>query len=244
VITTGAGSMFFIVMLARLLGARVILIESFARFKGLSAFARLAGRLAHHRIVQSAALKAYWPGAAVFDPLRILDKPIPAKAPLLFATVGATLPYPRLVQAVASLKAQGAIEEEVLIQRGIGAPEPSGVTSFETTPFEEMLEIMKRARIVVCHGGTGSLITALREGCHVIAMPRSFAEGEHYDDHQRQITEAFCERGLIQCAWSEADLLAAIGGLKGRKPVVATSDYGPLAGHLRQLLNSMRSASG
>ncbi|MGH7023404.1 MAG: beta-1,4-glucuronosyltransferase WelK [Caulobacteraceae bacterium] len=236
VISTGAGSAFFAVLFARLTGARVVIIESFARFKGLSAFARAASPLAHHRIVQSPALKAHWPDAEVFDPLRVLEAPIPAKAPLLFVTVGATLPFPRLVEALAALKARGAIAEDVVIQRGVGAPAPEGVTSFETAPFADMLEIMKRARIVACHGGTGSLITALREGCHVIAMPRGFAEGEHYDDHQSEIAEAFRDRGLIQVARTEAELLAALRAIPNRAPVVATSDYSSLSAHLRSLI--------
>jgi UDP-N-acetylglucosamine transferase subunit ALG13 len=236
VISTGAGSMFFTVLLARVFGARIVVIETFARFSGLSAFARAAGPLAHHRIVQSPALAADWPDAKVFDPLRVLDTPAPAKEPLLFATVGATLPFPRLVDAVASLKRNGAIAEEVVIQRGVGAPAPPGVDSFETAPFQDMIANMRRSRIVICHGGTGSLITALREGCHVIAMPRRFAYCEHYDDHQEEITASFRERGLIQVANSPDELLAALRALEGRPPVVATSDYSDLIAHLDHVI--------
>jgi UDP-N-acetylglucosamine transferase subunit ALG13 len=240
VISTGAGSVFFTVLWARIFGARIVVIESFARFHGLSAFARAAGPLAHHRIVQSQALATAWPDAEVFDPLRVLDAPALAKEALLFATVGATLPFPRLVEAVAALKRNGAIAEDVVIQRGVGGPAPLGVASFETAPFEEMIATMRRARIVVCHGGTGSLITALREGCHVIAMPRRFADGEHYDDHQAEITAAFRDRGLIQVANSGEELLVALRALDCRKPVVATSDYSALAQYLKVLLGAYR----
>jgi len=124
----------------------------------------------------------------------------------------------------------------VVVQRGVDAPAPPGVDSYETAPFEDMIAILRRARIVVCHGGTGSLITALREGCHVIAMPRRFADGEHYDDHQEEITAAFRERGFIQVANSQDELLAALGALEGRAPVVATSDYSGLIDHLNSLI--------
>jgi UDP-N-acetylglucosamine transferase subunit ALG13 len=239
VISTGAGSTFFSILWARALGARVIIIESLARFRGLSAFSRVAGRLAHHRIVQAPGLIKFWPNAEVFDPLRILEEPVPVKSHLLVATVGATLPFPRLVDAVASLKRRGAIAEDVIIQRGVGSAAPQGVPSFETASYDEMLEIMRRARIVVCHGGTGALITALNEGCHVIAMPRRFADGEHYDDHQSEITEAFAARGLIQVAHSEGELHAALEGLSGRQPIVATSDYSDLGNHIRSLIDAL-----
>jgi UDP-N-acetylglucosamine transferase subunit ALG13 len=236
-ITTGAGSMVFVVVWARLTGARVILIETFARFRRLSAFARSAGRLAQERIVQSAQLRAEWPDALVFDPLRVLDDSVPEKEPLLFATVGATLPFPRLVASVAALKSRSEIEDEVIIQRGEDGPIPDGVTSFATAPFAEMLSYMRRARIVVCHGGTGSLITALREGCHVIAMPRSFAAGEHYDDHQNEIVEAFRDRGLIQIARTEEELAAALRRVTDHRPLIATVDHSRLIEHLKAKLN-------
>jgi UDP-N-acetylglucosamine--N-acetylmuramyl-(pentapeptide) pyrophosphoryl-undecaprenol N-acetylglucosamine transferase len=237
VVTTGAGSMVFVVAWARLVGARVILIETFARFRRLSAFARSAGRLAHEKIVQAAALRAEWPDALVFDPLRVLDDRAPPKEPLLFATVGATLPFPRLVASVAALKLRGDINDQVIIQRGEHGAAPDEVTSFETASFAEMLTYMRRARIVVCHGGTGSLITALREGCHVIAMPRSFGAGEHYDDHQSEIVEAFRDRGLIQIAHTEEELAAALRRVADRLPVVATVDHSRLIEHLKDDLD-------
>jgi UDP-N-acetylglucosamine transferase subunit ALG13 len=235
VITTGAGSIFFTLMWARLLGARVVVIESFARFEGLSVFTRLAGPLAHHKVVQSPILEAHWPGAVVFDPLRVLDTPPPAKAPLLFVTVGATLPFDRLVQSVAELKREGLIADEVIVQRGPCAA-LAGITSFETAPFEDMLAIMRRARVVVCHGGTGSLITALREGCHVVAMPRRHEHGEHYDNHQSEIAEAFRARDLIQVAHTRDELLAALRSIDSRRAVVATTDPSDLVAHLKSII--------
>src|SRR3546814_13248667 len=71
----------------------------------------------------------------------------------------------------------------------------------DTLPFAKVQKLLHDADIVVCHGGTGSLITALRAGCRVIAMPRLSERGEHYDNHQSEITEAFVARGLI---WSAA----------------------------------------
>ena len=58
IISTGAGAVFFPVIWAKLLGARVIIIESFARFEGPSLFGRLASPLADDLIVQSPKLKA------------------------------------------------------------------------------------------------------------------------------------------------------------------------------------------
>lgn len=242
VITTGAGSAFFTVLWARLFGARIVLIESFARFESLSAFARVAGPLAHERVVQSAALSRFWPSAPVFDPLRILDGERPAKEPILFATVGATLPFDRLVASVDEVRRRGLISEAVVAQTGVGGLQAEGMDCYETLPFEHILDLLRRTDIVVCHGGTGSLITALREGCRVISMPRRFDLGEHYDNHQVEISEAFAARGLISVAHTVEELAAALEAARSRPPVMATSDPAALNAHLADLLRRRAAA--
>ena len=223
-------------------GTKIIIVETFARFNTLSAFARGAGRMAHHKVVQSAALTEFWPDAAVFDPLRTLNTPRPEKKPLLFVTVGATLPFDSMVQAVAQLKAAGAIPERVLVQTGVGGVTPDGVEAVETMPFEEILETLQNADIVVCHGGTGSLVTALRAGCRVVAMPRSAERGEHYDNHQTQITQAFAARGLIAVAHSPEELESALATVRSRPSIPATTDPTALVDHLNSLIAGFRLA--
>lgn len=236
VISTGAGAVIFPVLWARLLGARVVVVESFARFESPSLFGRIAAPLAHDLVVQSPALAARYPRAKVFDPLRMLDGQPPPKDDLLFATVGATLPFERLSRTVGALKASGDIRERVLLQTGVGGFRPEGVETRDTLPFDEVKDLLKRARIVVCHGGTGSLITALREGCQVIAMPRLFRLNEHYDDHQAEITAAFAARGLIQVANTEDELRQAVAAARTRAPVMATTDPQALLGFLDSVL--------
>ena len=87
-----------------------------------------------------------------------------------------------------------------------------------------MQAILRDAAFVVCHGGTGSLITALRAGCRTIAMPRRFSLGEHYDDHQEEITAAFSARGLVEIALDSDQLGACIERARAKPPVMATTD--------------------
>lgn len=244
VLTTGAGSLLFIVLWARVHGARVILIDSFARFNRPSAFARLAGPLAHLRIAQAEPSARHWPSAQVFDPLRLIEEEPPAKEPLLFATVGATLPFPRLVEAVLAAKAASGIAESIVLQVGKGGAEgltvPAGVTVVEELEFSEVQELLARAGWVVCHGGTGSIITALRQHCRVIAFPRKFALSEHYDEHQEEITSAFQERGLLRIAHDAPSLIEAMNALRCVPPRAATTDPAPLIAHLARWLDPPR----
>ena len=245
VISTGAGAVFWVALWARLFGAHFILIDSFARFDAPSKFARIARPFANHVVVQSARLKERWPDAELFDPMRVLDTPAPAKQPLLFATVGATLPFPRLVDAVLALKASGRLPERVILQIG-DAPRPAtvpdGVEVVESLDFGAVQALLRDAAFVVCHGGTGSLITALREGCRTVAMPRRAVLKEHYDNHQEEITAAFAARGLIETVLDTDDLGDAIDRLRSRPAVVATTDTSGLAGWLDGVLGRMETA--
>lgn len=235
-ITTGAGAVFFTVVWARLLGAKIVVIESFARFHAPSVFGRMAAPFAHRKVVQSQALASYWPDAAVFDPLRELKADRPQKKPFLFATVGAILPFDRLVNMVAEAQARGAVPENVLVQTGVGGASPNGVETVETLPFDAMQDYLRDADIVVCHGGTGSLITALRQGCRVVAVPRLFEYGEVYDNHQAEITDAFAARGYLEVARTTDELVAALRTVRARAPTMATSDPAALIAHLNELL--------
>ena len=237
IISTGAGSVFFLILWAKLLGAKFILIETFARFDSPSIFARIASPFADYVIVQSAALAKAFPRAAIFDPLEILDNPRPDKKKLLFATVGVTLPFDRMIGMVAKLKEEGDISEDVVFQTGIGGLLPQGPHSFETLPFDRVTSYLREADIVVCHGGTGSVITALREGCRTIVVPRMAERGEHYDDHQAEITKAFAARGLVIPANSAEELASALRSSRSRKPVSATTNPARLIEHLKTVLS-------
>jgi UDP-N-acetylglucosamine transferase subunit ALG13 len=232
VISTGAGSALFTVLFARWDGAQVVLIESFARFEAPSLFGRLAHRLATHLVVQSAALQPVWPRALLFDPFEIVDGPRPAKTATAVVTVGTVMPFPRLVEGVAALKAAGLLPEAVWAQVGEGGSCPPGFTCVASADFTEMQQRLADAELLFCHGGTGSLVTGLRAGCRVVAMPRDPERREHYDDHQIEIVEAFAGRGLIQMARTTDDLPGALAAARAMTVRRATTDYRRLIAQL------------
>lgn len=216
VISTGAGSTWFFMLWARLLGARFVLIETFARVEGPSLFGRLASPFSEFTLVQWPLLAKAYPKATLANPLRVVDAEDDVRRKQILVTVGATLPFDSMVEAVVALKRRGLIDHEIVAQVGEGGVRPAGCVSFETAPLEEMRRHLRESDIAVCHGGTGSLITALQAGCRVVAMPRSAARGEHYDDHQEEIVRALAGLGLVEIAQCEETLGEAIGRLVAR----------------------------
>lgn len=237
VISTGAGSALFTAIFGRLTGAKFILIESFARVRKPSLFGKMVHRFANKVIVQSSTLQTIWPHAEVCDPLKILGTGRPPKEPLAFVTVGTVLPFDRLVKAVERLKINGLLPERVIAQVGDNGYRPEGWETYDRMPFSEIQNILEKADLVFCHGGTGSLVTATRVGCRVIAMPRSAALGEHYDDHQQEIVSAFAERGLIQVAQDADALPQALATARANDPILATTEPDLLINRLNALMS-------
>lgn len=61
----------------------------------------------------------------------------------------------------------------------------------------EMNKLISRASLVISHGGTGSIIAALEQCKKVIAIPRLSKYGEHVDDHQLELVDAFANAEYV-----------------------------------------------
>ena len=117
---------------------------------------------------------------------------------MIFVTVGSQkFQFNRLLQYIDELIEDGTITTEVFAQTGYSEYIPK---NFKYTKFlmqEEFKEIMEKATIVITHGGTGAIITALKNNKKVIAIPRLSKFGEHVDDHQLEIVNIFSKENYI-----------------------------------------------
>ncbi len=239
VISTGAGSAFFYVLMRRLLGSRYIFIESFARVDGPSLFGRLSHKFANRLIVQWPGLLKTWPHAVVCNPLHPIDLPSGQKPRTnVFVTVGTTHPFDRMIKAVETLKNDGRLTAPVTAQIGNSSYAPSAITCFKSCNFETMQQYLCAADIAVCHGGTGSLIVALQSGAAVVAMAREAKFNEHYDDHQVEIVRAFAERGLIEVAHDADSLASSIERIKVAQRRSVRMDSGEMIKVIRDYIDS------
>ena len=113
---------------------------------------------------------------------------------MIFVTVGTNeAPFDRLVSGVSGL----AGREEVVVQHGASAVRPEGATCIDFLPFDELVELVRRARVVVTHAGVGSIMVALSQGKRPIVVPRLGRFGEAVDDHQVTFARRLSERGLV-----------------------------------------------
>lgn len=114
---------------------------------------------------------------------------------MIFVTVGThEQPFNRLIECVDNLKKDGTINEEVVMQTGFSTYEPQYCRWQKLFPYQEMLKLVDKARIVITHGGPSSFIMPLQIGKAPIVVPRRHEYNEHVNNHQVSFAKAVAER--------------------------------------------------
>lgn len=129
---------------------------------------------------------------------------------MIFVTLGThELPFTRLLKEVDKTIELLNIQEEIIVQAGHTNYRSDRMKLYSFFSFEEMDEMYDKADLLITHAGTGSVISGIRKNKKVIAAPRLKMYGEHNDDHQLQLVDAFEAAGHI-LVWRDGDSLAEI----------------------------------
>ena len=125
---------------------------------------------------------------------------------MIFVTVGThEQPFNRLIEYMDKWAENH--DEEVVIQTGFSTYEPKKAKWQKLFPYNEMLDNVKKARIVVTHGGPSSFIMPLQIGKIPIVVPRRHEYDEHVNDHQVEFCNAVRERQGNIIVVEEIDIL-------------------------------------
>ena len=105
---------------------------------------------------------------------------------MVFVTVGThEQGFRRLIEKVDNLKKNGVIEDDVFIQTGfLKDYVPEFCEYKEFLEHSEMENYCDKARIIITHGGPGSIMIPFGMGKVPIVVPRNPKMGEHVDEHQ------------------------------------------------------------
>lgn len=124
---------------------------------------------------------------------------------MIFVTVGAQMPFDRLVRTVDEWAARRA-RADVFAQIGTTDYCPS---TLKWSPFLDPPAFrarIKEASAIVAHAGMGSILTALESGKPILVMPRRGALRETRNDHQVATAERFKALGRVAVAMTESEL--------------------------------------
>ena len=141
-----------------------------------------------------------------------------------FVSVGnATQPFTRLLEAVEAVADE--LPQPVLVQSGHTRFESERCHVVPLLEPDKFLQQIAHADLVIIHAGAGSLIHALQFGKLPVVFPREARYGEHVDDHQVQLAQAFERAGKAILVRDGSQLLAgARAALQGQ---VTTSSAPP-----------------
>ena len=105
--------------------------------------------------------------------------------------------FDRLLKVVEHAVEAGWIQEEVMVQAGCTTFESTKMNVVDYVDMTTFEQWMSQCRLLITHGGVGTIMSALRQKKPVIACPRLAKYGEHHNDHQCEIIETFYEKGYL-----------------------------------------------
>lgn len=161
---------------------------------------------------------------------------------MIFVTVGTeNFPFDRFVRAVDRGIKDKSFRDEVFMQIGASTYKPKNCSWKRFIEFGIMIDLIKKARIIITHAGAGSTLLCLTLNKIPLIFPRYHKYGEHIDDHQIEFTKRMEAEGKILAAYDGAELIKKIKHYDLLSSQLRTKNNfqlkGDLASHLRNLLH-------
>ena len=114
----------------------------------------------------------------------------------IFVTLGTQVePFPRLLEYVE--KSKYFNNAEIVAQVGHTRYKSKKMKIVKYLSDTKMEEYTANSDLIITHAGTGSIITPLKLNKKIIACARQKKNGEHVDDHQKELVNVLSARGQI-----------------------------------------------
>ncbi|AFH59951.1 PssE/Cps14G family polysaccharide biosynthesis glycosyltransferase [Paenibacillus caseinilyticus] len=128
-------------------------------------------------------------------------------------------PFNRLLEKIDELIEKKVIQEEVIAQTGYSSYVPRHFKYTKFTTFDEFEDLLDQCRILITHGGTGTIVGGLRKKKRIIAVPRLKKYAEHVDDHQTEIINLFSDKNFIIGLEDVSGLEQALQAIETFEPI-------------------------
>lgn len=124
---------------------------------------------------------------------------------MIFVTVGMHYQgFPRLIEKMDEIA--GKINEKVVMQIGATEYVPKNAEHFDFKAYSEMQELNREARVVVCHDGAGSIITAMQYSKPIVVVPRWKKYGEVAYNNQADLAVELEKEGKLKVVYEMDNL--------------------------------------
>lgn len=103
-------------------------------------------------------------------------------------------------------EAMKELKEPVVIQSGTTKLKVKGARQMAMFDYVEFVELVRKARVVVCQAGPAVISQSWENGKKPIVVPRLKKYGEHVSDHQVSYAKKLSQAGKIYLANDANDL--------------------------------------
>jgi exopolysaccharide biosynthesis glucuronosyltransferase PssE len=151
---------------------------------------------------------------------------------VILVTIGTSEPFDRLLASLDHLP-NG---ERLVVQTGASTVRPEGAECIDYLAFDHLMELVRDARIVICHAGVGTTLAVLALGKRPIVVPRVAKYGEAVDDHQLEFGQRLAAAGLVTLVQDPASLREDVLSPDSSELPAQANKTGGLVGELRRCL--------
>lgn len=220
IITTGAGTAFGPWLMGKVF-KKTIFIESIARTNEPSTFGKRFGSKSSKVLVQWEMMLYHYKDAIctgiIFNFNNIIFEE--KKIKNIFITVGTyKLQFDRIFMEIDSLLEKNQLRCNVIAQIGSSTYKPKNFEFFDYCGQKKLHEIINKSDLIICQGGSGSIMDSLLLGKRVISVPRLVEFKEFFDNHQIQLVSKMEELGLILAVYDIKNLHEMINKAEKFKP--------------------------
>lgn len=118
--------------------------------------------------------------------------------------------FKRLLQTIDNAISEKKIPDKVFAQIGNSTYTPENYGYKRFINFVDLIELIKKSRIVVTHAGVGSTLLCFDFNKIPIIFPRFSSMKEHVDDHQVEFANKLNQEKLVLVSYSPEDLINKI----------------------------------
>jgi len=162
----------------------------------------------------------------------------------VFVSVGThNQQFNRLLEEIDRLVGEGLLKDSVFAQTGNSSYKPKNFPFKKFITGKKYTQEFEKAKIVVSHGGAGTIINALEKQKPLIIVPRQKQFGEHTNNHQLDLAKALEAEGKAIAVVDEKQLKNALEKAKNFKPKIA-SNRAQLVQRIDDFLKGMENELG
>jgi len=134
---------------------------------------------------------------------------------ILIITGTQNFQFNRLIKEMDLINMSKKLPYEVFAQIGTSTYTPKSFKYIKFVTRTHLTDLINNAKIIISHGGSASIITALKLNKKIISVPRLKKYNEHVDDHQLELVDKLKQNGLIEVIITENDISDAINKIEG-----------------------------